>query len=324
MHPDRTIPGITHTADSPITEHASMEADRTKQNTERAAQELQERLEQIKREVLLLLKQKEEASTSASQERGKLLDLWRKKLISSKDEFKLLSDKLSELENSIDNQIVRKKTEYRLTRMEYLSETTPPDAIRQRVLDLHIEDNIEQFTNLSIQAGGSNAQGVFEIENGDFVLIKKVPESYEYNVALPFIMQGIQSDRIPRVLQIFKTDDATYTVTERARGTQVDQLSEEQIAEIPQEHFNQFLRDLAMLGEKGLQIDPSKKSNFFYDAQKGFSIIDIGDHHNAPTQTGIPNNLRVNDLQAILTGPKQDQRIIDKIQEALTQINRPL
>jgi hypothetical protein len=46
-------------------------------------------------------------------------------------------------------------------------------------------------------------------------------------------------------------------------------------ADAPQEHFDKFAADYRDITDAGIMIDPSKKSNFFYDKQKGFSFIDM-------------------------------------------------
>jgi len=46
-------------------------------------------------------------------------------------------------------------------------------------------------------------------------------------------------------------------------------------ANAPQEHFDKFVADYKAITDAGVAVDPSKKSNFFYDKQKGFSFIDM-------------------------------------------------
>ena len=287
------------------------------QETEVDVQKLAGRVEEIKREISLLEKQQAEARIIGNEERKKLSTLWKQGVIKSDEEFSELSGKIGEQEEFFYQQIRRKHTEYRLVRINFLSHAKPPDILRQRVIDLNLREVIHKLQGENIQAGGSNALGVFEIENGEFVLIKKSKETYEFEGALPYLMQDITTSRIPRVLEVFETDDATYKVMEKARGVQVDKLSEDQVAEIPQEYFDQFVEDISSLDALGLQIDPSKKSNFFYDNEIGFSIIDIGDLHYDPTRKNIRSNIHLGDLKAVFTGPKQDQRIIIKIEEAI-------
>jgi hypothetical protein len=131
-------------------------------------------------------------------------------------------------------------------------------------------------------------------------------------------MQGLNAERMPRVHQLFKKDGATYKVMDKASGVQLDQLSEDEIAEIPQEHFNQLAADVRALNEKGLQMDPSKTSNFFYDSNKGFIIIDLSDSNaQRPHEVKNINQAVINELRAALIGASQNEKIIEKIGKAL-------
>jgi hypothetical protein len=291
----------------------------TKQNIEIdvGAEQLAGRMEEIKREIVLLEEQKVAARAAGDQERSKIFDLWKQKIIASDAEFTELAQKIGEKEVFYDEQIRKKHTEYRLTRINFLTQAKPPDSLRQRVLDLNVKENLDKLQGKDIQAGGSNAKGVFEIENGDFVLIKKSKGTYEYEGALPYLMQDVGTERIPRVLEVFETDNATYKVMEKAKGVQVDTLSADEIAQIPQEHFDQFVEDIARLDGMGLQIDPSKRSNFFYDKNIGFSIIDIGDPHYDPMRTDVRSNVHLGDLKAVLSHSGQDQKTTNKIEEAI-------
>ncbi len=62
---------------------------------------------------------------------------------------------------------------------------------------------------------------------------------------------------------------------ERAYGVEMDKIPLEEIVDIPQEQFDQFVKRVALIESNGLMIDPSKSSNFFYDPEKGFSFIDL-------------------------------------------------
>lgn len=315
--PDRIL-SLSSALESPDELSSVTQPDR--ENQVEVAQGHTERVENIKRELVVLRQKEEEAKKHATEERAALWKYFKslpqEKRMTS-DQYRVLSEKIGEAEQFLYEQIGKKYKEYLMARIDFLSHTTPPDALRQRVLGLRIKDNLDKFQGTNIQAGGSNAKGVFEIENGDFVLIKKSKETYIHEAALPYLMQDVGTKRIPRVLEVFETDNATYKVMEKAAGVEVDKLSEEQVAEIPQEHYDQFVEDIASLDSKGLQIDPSKKSNFFYDNQQGFSIIDLADFHPYRPSEDKLNNVNVDYLRGILLGDSQDQRIINKIQKAI-------
>lgn len=50
------------------------------------------------------------------------------------------------------------------------------------------------------------------------------------------------------------------------------------ISEIPQKHFDKFIRDIIVLIDNDVLIDFMGKSNFFYDDTAGFQFIDIDSH----------------------------------------------
>jgi len=284
-------------------------------------QKLEQRVVEIREEITLLKRKLKEAEAQRNKERAELARLWKEKIIKSGDEYeKLLKDSSGSAE-LINEQIYRKRTEYRVARAEYLSQAVPPDALRQRVLDLRISEDPDQFAGKDIQEGGINTLGVYEIEGGEFVLIKKPKSVFRSEDALPYLMQDVGTDRIPRVLEIFHTDDATYKVMERASGVQLDKLTAEQVAEIPQEHIDQLVADLFKMEGMGLEADASKKSNFFYDKEKGFSIIDILDAYYVPDEEENPINVDEIRLRAILlTGKEQDKEIEKKMKKAIERV----
>jgi len=44
---------------------------------------------------------------------------------------------------------------------------------------------------------------------------------------------------------------------------------------IPQEHYDKWVADYKAITDKGIMVDASKESNFFYDENIGFSFIDL-------------------------------------------------
>ena len=47
------------------------------------------------------------------------------------------------------------------------------------------------------------------------------------------------------------------------------------LREVPQEHYTKFVHDYMAILDSGIAVDPSKKGNFFYDKEKGFTFIDV-------------------------------------------------
>lgn len=284
---------------------------------EKDAQQLEASIDKIKNEIAVLEQSKDDANKRATEEFGQLKQLWKDKIITSTEEFAALSQKISASSELASQKVREKYTEYRLARIDFLSHSVKPDEARERVLSQHIPERIDELQDKDIQAGGSNARGVYEIENENLIIVKKSGGSYEYDGALPFVMQDVQSERVPRVMEVFQKGDATYKVMEKASGTQLDQLSAEQVADIPQEHYDQLIDDIRNLNDKGLQIDPSKTSNCFYNPDKGFIIIDLADHYSERPYTEKPNQIDVDVIRAAVVGGGQDQRVIEKIQKAI-------
>ena len=50
------------------------------------------------------------------------------------------------------------------------------------------------------------------------------------------------------------------------------------ISEVPQDHFDKFVKDIIVLNENDILIDFIGKSNFFYDKKFGFQFIDLDSH----------------------------------------------
>lgn len=78
-----------------------------------------------------------------------------------------------------------------------------------------------------------------------------------------------------------------YEIQEKANGTELHQtqkglkslensISESQhLLSASKDHLTKFVQDWIALNNLGLQIDPSKSSNFFYDINNGFEFIDL-------------------------------------------------
>ena len=67
------------------------------------------------------------------------------------------------------------------------------------------------------------------------------------------------------------------------------------VSQIPQRHFDKFMKDIITLAGRDVLIDFMGKSNFFYDETAGFQFIDINSH---------------TDYKYGLTGERPDSRLI--------------
>lgn len=52
------------------------------------------------------------------------------------------------------------------------------------------------------------------------------------------------------------------------------------LANAPQEHYTKFVHDYMAILRNDVAVDPSKKGNFFYDPDKGFTFIDLRNPRN--------------------------------------------
>ncbi len=73
--------------------------------------------------------------------------------------------------------------------------------------------------------------------------------------------------------------DTNRSVMNLVPGKEAPRLTFEEREAIPQEHIEGVIDKAIELYNAGIQIDP-KPSNFLYDTEKGFGIIDYQAHHN--------------------------------------------
>jgi hypothetical protein len=69
-------------------------------------------------------------------------------------------------------------------------------------------------------------------------------------------------------------------------GKSAEGLTDKEIEAIPQAHWDKFEQTVRELSKRGVQTDLTKRSNLFYDHEKGFSFIDI----EGASRDGSPTN----------------------------------
>lgn len=74
--------------------------------------------------------------------------------------------------------------------------------------------------------------------------------------------------------------DSRHSVMNLVPGTEAPRLSSEERRNIPKKHISDLIGKAIELHEAGVQIDP-KPSNFLYDNEKGFGVIDYGTRENS-------------------------------------------
>lgn len=222
---------------------------------------------------------------------------------------------------SIQQQINKIEKEIRVEYIETLNNKYPADEKRKAVESMLAEGNLQEKLGENIQGGGSNALGVYPIRDTDLLVIEKSAGTYDFIGGLPAKLQAFpESQRVPRVLSVFDANEKTYQVVEKASGKQLDEMTPEEVAEIPQEHFNLLVEDVKRLNENGLHIDPSKNSNVFYDHEKGFILIDLG--YNDPFQKAASSQVDERDLRAFILGrDNQHPQVLEKIRLAISLKN---
>ena len=124
---------------------------------------------------------------------------------------------------------------------------------------------------------GSRNLGVYDFEGKIAKVVKKI------RAPKPEVVQELlqRTEDYPRVLvpeHVEPIDeDRSVLLMEKAEGVSADRLTAEDIEVIPDEHWQDFESTVRTLSQRGIMIDLTKKSNFFYDREKGFSFIDIGE-----------------------------------------------
>ena len=70
-------------------------------------------------------------------------------------------------------------------------------------------------------------------------------------------------------------DGKVALLMSKAKGVDCSKLTQSEIDNIPKEHWDKFVKDIRELSKRGVQTDLTKRDNFFYDKNSGFSFIDI-------------------------------------------------
>lgn len=74
---------------------------------------------------------------------------------------------------------------------------------------------------------------------------------------------------------------------ERAKWVQLDKIEYSELEKIPQIHYDNLVKNISELNDKWVCVDPSKSSNFFYNDENGFILIDLSTGTNKITKDMI-------------------------------------
>ncbi len=218
----------------------------------------------------------------------------------------------------IEQQIRQTEKDIRIQYIEDLDKQYPSDEKRRVVESMVSDGSLQEQLGENMQGGGSNALGVYPVRGTSLLVIEKFADTYDFIGGLPSKLQALpESRRVPRVLSVFVANEKTYQVVEAATGKQLDEMTPEEVAEIPQEHFDLLVEDVEKLNKNGLYIDPSKNSNVFYDPSEGFVLIDLG--YNDPFQKAGSSQVDERILRAfLLGGNNQNSHVLEKIRHAIS------
>ena len=113
----------------------------------------------------------------------------------------------------------------------------------------------------------------------------------------------LRAKNIPHTSQLvsYSFEDGVV-IMELLPGTDVTNFTPEAAPEYPDRHIIQLIETVKELDAKGLVIDP-KPSNFMYDPEKGFSVLDYHLKHEGGSY-GLPQEIM--DLRLGLTARKFD------------------
>lgn len=195
----------------------------------------------------------------------------------SKEEFGNIRSLASDKSERIRSAIADLKEKLRILNIEEMIIKTKDD---QKIKSLDYLDGITDIESMllwDIQKGWSNASGVFWIKSQpNLVAIKKTIWNYQFLWDMPYYYSRLwDSPNFPRVLKLINQSDSTYIIMEKATWIQLDHITSDEMEKIPQEHYNEFVKNIIKLEGNWILIDPSKSSNFFYDSKIGFIFIDL-------------------------------------------------
>src|SRR3989339_419763 len=160
---------------------------------------------------------------------------------------------------------------------------------------MHSGKQIEELRGDPIGAGGSSR--AFEVKgHPDQVLLhlatgffQKTPENIKQTLEeggevrrrMLMLPENVQ---VARIIEVFVEDGEYYELQERAAGKPLHERKEKTeewlhrlqlLAQAPLEQYQKLIEDGRAISEVGLQMDPSKPDNIFYDPEKGFTYIDL-------------------------------------------------
>ena len=138
------------------------------------------------------------------------------------------------------------------------------------------EEFVRDVDNLEREKGdGGRNIGLFSFKDKFVKLVKGKRKTSKEDLErlkdrvadMPNVFPGLETIDLPNGSQAVVMDKAT--------GKLGNELTEEEINNIPQEHWDDFEQTIRELSNRGVQTDLTKRSNVLYDKDKGFQFIDL-------------------------------------------------
>lgn len=102
------------------------------------------------------------------------------------------------------------------------------------------------------------------------------------------------------------SNDPPVVVSERASGSSLEELSEEQLAAIPDEHWRILKANVLGTADLGIALDPMP-GNFFYDPKEGFTVIDF--RRCKPGNEKATQDLNIKQIEEIQTKARKHDSV---------------
>ena len=155
-----------------------------------------------------------------------------------------------------------------------------------RIHDLKGDPIGEGGNSRAYEVKGHPDQILLQLVTGFFM---KTPENLQRAVVTGNFVKERMAElpedvQAARILEAFTEDGEYFELQERAAGKPLHDRDEETeewleclqaLANAPLDQYKKMIRDLRAITDVGLEVDPSKPDNIFYDADAGFTYIDL-------------------------------------------------
>jgi hypothetical protein len=142
------------------------------------------------------------------------------------------------------------------------------EDLKQRISETDNPKSLPEY----LGSGGNGSAYAIEI-NGKRYAAKFLGNTTQINFEIKPLRQSKGIEHTAQ-LAAYSFDDGCI-ITDLLPGVDVTQISPEESIEYSDEHIIQLIDTALELYENGIMIDP-RPSNFMYDKNKGFSVLDFG------------------------------------------------